>query len=93
MDTTGEVRKEDLLQPRLSFTAEPEDLQGSEVFIVTVPTPMDATKRPDLRLLASVTRTVGRYLKPGAVVYESTMYPGCVEHMKVFLRSGNLWLS
>ena len=82
VDTTGEVRKEDLLQPRLSFTADPEDLYGSEVFIVTVPTPVDATKRPDLRPLESASRTVGRYLNPGAVVvYESTVYPGCTEEV------------
>jgi UDP-N-acetyl-D-galactosamine dehydrogenase len=65
---------------RLTFSGNPDDLSGTDVFIVTVPTPIDANKRPDLTPLIKASETVGRALKPGAlVIYESTVYPGCTE--------------
>ena len=56
----------------------------ADVFIVTVPTPVDRHKRPDLRPLESASRTVGRAMRPGAtVIYESTVYPGATEEVCV----------
>ncbi len=64
----------------LTFTDKREDLVSCNVFIVTVPTPLDANKEPDLSFLISASETIGRYLKKGdIVIYESTVYPGCTE--------------
>jgi len=64
----------------LKFTTDLEALRGRDVYIVTVPTPIDAAKRPDISALRSASRTVGQVLGKGAiVVYESTVYPGCTE--------------
>jgi len=69
---------------RLRFSADPADLQKCRVFIVTVPTPVDAHNRPDLTPVESASRTVGAALKKGdVVVYESTVYPGCTEEICV----------
>ncbi len=68
----------------LDFTHDPATLQGCNVFIVTVPTPIDAYKRPDLGPLESASRTVGQAIRPGGVViYESTVYPGATEEICV----------
>ncbi|MGX5732466.1 nucleotide sugar dehydrogenase [Pseudoxanthomonas beigongshangi] len=68
----------------LDFTHDPAALQGCNVFIVTVPTPIDAYKRPDLGPLESASRTVGQAIRPGGVVvYESTVYPGATEEICV----------
>ena len=65
---------------RLVLTADPADLAGCNVFIVTVPTPVDRHKRPDLSFLIAASETVGRVIRPGAVVvFESTVYPGATE--------------
>ena len=62
---------------RLRFTTELKDLEACSVFIVTVPTPIDAAKRPDLTPLERASETVGKVLKRGdIVIYESTVYPG-----------------
>ena len=84
-DHTLEVPPEELAEAtRLQFSAEPDSLAGVDVFIVTVPTPIDEAKRPDFGPLVSASRTVGRALKPGAVVvYESTVYPGATEEVCV----------
>ena len=64
----------------LQFTTDLEALRGRDVYIVTVPTPIDAAKRPDISALRAASRTVGQVLGKGAiVVYESTVYPGCTE--------------
>lgn len=80
-DRTLETTVEDLRDARgLRFTSSAQDLGECDVFIVTVPTPVDKSKRPDLRPLISASRTVGAYLKRGdIVVYESTVYPGATE--------------
>ncbi len=80
-DRTLEVTAEDFASAKaLSFTHDPADLAACNVFIVTVPTPIDEQKRPDLGALLAATRTVGDALKPGdVVVYESTVYPGATE--------------
>jgi UDP-N-acetyl-D-galactosamine dehydrogenase len=84
-DSTLEVTKAELANsPRLSFTAEAAELARCRVFIVTVPTPIDEYKRPDLSPLARASETVGKALKKGdVVVYESTVYPGCTEEVCV----------
>lgn len=80
-DHTLETTPEELAQAdKLSFTADPAALKDCNCFIVTVPTPIDEHKRPDLTPLIKASETVGRALKPGAIViYESTVYPGATE--------------
>ncbi len=80
-DHTREVPPEDLAAAcRLSFTDDAAALTQARVFIVTVPTPIDAYKRPDLGPLLRASETVGRALKRGdVVIYESTVYPGATE--------------
>lgn len=84
-DRTLEVDGEDLrAASALNCTADPSELAGCNVFIVTVPSPIDAHKRPDLRPLQSASRTVGRAIRRGGVVvYESTVYPGATEEVCV----------
>jgi UDP-N-acetyl-D-galactosamine dehydrogenase len=79
-DRTREVGSGDLRSPNLNFTADAAALREADFFIVTVPTPIDAARRPDLRALLAASQTVGKALKPGdIVVYESTVYPGATE--------------
>ena len=79
-DRTREVEKSDLSHPTLSYVSEPETLRPADFFIVTVPTPIDAARRPDLTAIHGASKMVGRFLKRGdIVVYESTVYPGAVE--------------
>jgi UDP-N-acetyl-D-galactosamine dehydrogenase len=79
-DRTGEVAADDLRNPLLHPTDHEPDLRGAQVFIVTVPTPIDGAKRPDLGALQAASRTVGRALSRGSIViYESTVYPGATE--------------
>ena len=69
---------------RLRFTSELKDLKACRVYVVTVPTPIDADKRPDLGPLERASETVGRVLKRGdIVIYESTVFPGCTEEICV----------
>lgn len=85
VDTTREVTEEEFREAKgLSFTRDTADLKACNVFIVTVPTPIDAAKRPDLTPLEGASRTVGSVLKRGdVVVYESTVYPGATEEVCV----------
>ena len=80
-DDTREVTAEDLTAaPGLHLTSDPPDLRDCDTYIVTVPTPIDAHKRPDLGPLMRASETVGASLKPGdVVIYESTVYPGATE--------------
>jgi len=80
-DATLETTNEELsAATKLQFTADPSDLAACNCFIVTVPTPIDEYKRPDLTPLLRASETVGKVLKTGAmVIYESTVYPGCTE--------------
>ena len=84
-DVTREVSPEELAAAtRLRLTTDPADLATCNVYIVTVPTPIDAARRPDLRPLVSASETLGKVLKAGdTVVYESTVYPGCTEEVCV----------
>ena len=82
-DKTGEVNLEDLksvINKNLKFTATEKDLSGSNIYIITVPTPVTEFKTPDLSFLKTSSETVGKYLKKGdIVIFESTVYPGCTE--------------
>ena len=79
-DRTREVDMADLKLPSLRFTNEVTACQSCDFFIVTVPTPIDGARRPDLGAVFEASRLVGAALKTGdIVVYESTVYPGAVE--------------
>ncbi len=84
-DHTREVTPEELrATAHLEFSAQAADLARCNVFIVTVPTPIDAAKRPDLGPLEAASRTVGNAIARGAVVvFESTVYPGATEEVCV----------
>ena len=80
-DRTLEVSSKELSEAKhLSFTSKLEDLKRADVFIITVPTPVDDFKVPDLTPVLKASETVGKAIKKGdVVVYESTVYPGCTE--------------
>lgn len=80
-DRTKEVEEADLkASKKLSYSSDLNDLKSVSYFIVTVPTPVDEYKKPDLTPLISASKTVGSVLKKGdIVIYESTVYPGCTE--------------
>jgi len=84
-DGTLEVTPEDLsAASHLMFRSDVGSLKECDIFIVTVPTPIDTANRPDLTPLVKASETVGEVLKPGSiVVYESTVYPGCTEEVCV----------
>ena len=80
-DFTLETTQDELAAAKhLKYTTQIDDLRACNCFIVTVPTPIDEYKRPDLTPLIKASETVGKVLKPGdIVIYESTVYPGCTE--------------
>ena len=81
-DRTGEVAAEALAASALTFTDQPSDLAGHEIFIITVPTPVDRQKVPDLSAVRAACRAIGPALGKGAiVVLESTVYPGATEEV------------
>ena len=84
-DRTREVEAEELkCSTRLSYSSDKNDLKKVNYFIITVPTPVDVSKKPDLKPLVSASKTVGSVLKKGdTVIYESTVYPGCTEEVCV----------
>lgn len=84
-DRTREVGPEELKSStKLTYSSDKNDLRQVNYFIITVPTPVDESKKPDLRPLVSASKTVGSVLKKGdIVIYESTVYPGCTEEVCV----------
>ena len=80
-DTTREVSSEEMDAAKgLTCTDDVEDIRDCNVYIVTVPTPIDAYKKPNLAPLYRASESVGKVLKSGDfVIYESTVYPGCTE--------------
>lgn len=84
-DRTREVDSKELeASTNLRYSFDINDLKGVNYFIVTVPTPVDEFKTPDLRPLQSASKTVASVLKQGdIVIYESTVYPGCTEEICV----------
>src|SRR6478736_2520879 len=81
IDRTLEVDEIDLKQAsRLTFSSSVDAIKSANYFIVTVPTPVDEFKTPDLTPLLKASETIGKILKKGdIVIYESTVYPGCTE--------------
>ncbi len=84
-DSSLEVDPEELVQvPHLSYTSNLEDLKPCNVYIVTVPTPINEHKQPDLSPLVGASHALGKVLKPGDVaIFESTVYPGATEEVCV----------
>ena len=81
-DRTREVAETDLRQTTLKLTDQPSDCRGADVYIVTVPTPVDQSHRPDLSAVLSATRMIAELMDPATrptIVYESTVYPGVTE--------------
>ena len=85
IDYTHECTTEELEEAnQLSFTSDSDHLERAQIFIVTVPTPVDSANRPDLTPLIKASETVGKVLKVGdIVIYESTVYPGATEEVCV----------
>jgi UDP-N-acetyl-D-glucosamine/UDP-N-acetyl-D-galactosamine dehydrogenase len=83
-DATGEVSKSQLQAVQMSYSDDPAQLAAARFIIVTVPTPIDPARKPDLRPVESASRSIGRHLQRGSiVVYESTVYPGVTEEVCV----------
>jgi UDP-N-acetyl-D-galactosamine dehydrogenase len=85
-DRTLELNKLQLadIKSVISYTSEIEDIQGCNIYIVTVPTPIDSSNRPDLTPLIKSSQTIGKVLKKDdIVIYESTVYPGVTEEVCV----------
>jgi len=85
-DNTGEFTHDEIMQAENSifFSSSIDDLKGADIFIITVPTPIDSANRPNLKALKSATEIVSRHLKKNSIViYESTVYPGCTEEVCV----------
>jgi len=96
LDVTGEASKEDLRLCPMEYTTDASQLSDVDVFIITVPTPIDSYRRPDLTAVRTASKLVGEQMKRGAtVVYESTVYPGLTEEICVPIlsrASGHTWL-
>lgn len=84
-DSTQEVEPDQLAEAKLlRYSHELDQLSQVKIFIITVPTPVDDTNRPDLNPLVKASQTVGRVISPGSIViYESTVYPGATEEVCV----------
>ncbi|MCP5331068.1 MAG: nucleotide sugar dehydrogenase [Pseudomonadales bacterium] len=84
-DSTLEVKSEDLAAAtHLEYSSNQRKLEEYGIFIITVPTPIDAVNRPDLSYIIKASETVGKAMRSGAVViFESTVYPGCTEEICV----------
>jgi UDP-N-acetyl-D-galactosamine dehydrogenase len=85
MDSTLEVTSAEIAEAtKLTFTSQPADLAGCNIYIITVPTPIDELNRPDLSYLKDSSKMVGKMLKAGdIVIYESTVFPGATEEICV----------
>jgi UDP-N-acetyl-D-galactosamine dehydrogenase len=84
-DSTREVTSKELQESSsLSYTTNPEDIQSCNIFIITVPTPIDKLNNPNLQPLKQASETVAKFLKKDdIVIYESTVYPGATEEVCV----------
>lgn len=80
IDHTLQVNAEELSNAKLTLSQQASDLADCQIYIITVPTPVDDHKQPDLKPLLSASKSVGKMLQRGdIVIYESTVYPGCTE--------------
>jgi UDP-N-acetyl-D-glucosamine/UDP-N-acetyl-D-galactosamine dehydrogenase len=83
-DRTREVEKDELRQSKLKLVDEAEPCAGADVYIITVPTPVDGANRPDLTAVLAATRMIAGLIDPArrpTIVYESTVYPGVTEEI------------
>ena len=81
-DNTNEIQSEELLSCDISFTNNVKDISDANFYIVTVPTPVDSDKKPDISMLVSASEIISKNLVKGdIVVYESTVYPGATEEI------------
>ncbi len=79
-DQTNQVSKEELSSSKLQITNQASELADCQIYIITVPTPVDQHKKPNLEPLLSASKAIGGMLKNGdVIIYESTVYPGCTE--------------
>ncbi|MXZ55324.1 MAG: nucleotide sugar dehydrogenase [Gammaproteobacteria bacterium] len=84
VDNTGEIEPGEITNDQLAYTNTIEDCNDCDIYIVTVPTPIDANNEPDLSMLITASESVGKVLKRGnVVVYESTVFPGATEDLCV----------
>jgi UDP-N-acetyl-D-galactosamine dehydrogenase len=85
IDKNLEFNKDELQNSnQLNFTNNQDDLKSANCYIITIPTPVDKFKKPDLTLLLKASETIGKIIKQGdLVIYESTVYPGCTEEICV----------
>tara|TARA_B100000965_G_C19586744_1_gene756100 strand:+ start:59 stop:1330 length:1272 start_codon:yes stop_codon:yes gene_type:complete len=85
LDRTKELSFKELKKPnKISFTCDANELKNANIYIVTVPTPINKNKSPDLRPLKKASKLVGKHIKLGdIVIYESTVYPGATEEICV----------
>ncbi len=84
VDRNCEIDKNELDNKNIKFTANEKDLENVNIFIVTVPTPVDKNNKPDFTCLIDATKLVSKYIsKNGYVIYESTVYPGATEEICV----------
>ena len=80
IDKTEEYKKNQILDSKLFLSNDEKDLINQDIYIITVPTPLEKNNKPNLKPLISASKTVGKYLSKGSIViYESTVYPGCTE--------------
>jgi len=81
VEKTKEVHIQDLYHlNNIHFTNDPKEISNCNIFIITVPTPIDKFKVPDLRPILEATKTIGTIIKKNdVIIYESTVYPGCTE--------------
>ena len=84
-DKNLEITKKELQKiKKIKFTSSIEDLKLANCFIITVPTPVDKFKKPDLKSLLGASKIIGQLIKKeDIVIYESTVYPGCIEEQCV----------
>ncbi|MDC1139020.1 nucleotide sugar dehydrogenase [Gammaproteobacteria bacterium] len=83
IDNTNEINSKGLNNlKKINFSNKPEALKEKDIYIITVPTPIDKNKRPNLKFLKSASKTVAKFLKKNdIVIYESTVFPGCTEEV------------
>ena len=82
IDLTNEVDNLSLMNSSIQFTSQEKDIKSCNVYIITVPTPVDDQNRPDLGMMINASKTIGKYLNKGDIcIYECTVYPGATEEI------------
>ncbi len=84
IDLTNELDSKDIINSKILFTSDEKDIKECNIYIITVPTPIDKNKTPDLKPLKNATKTVSKFISDNdIIIYESTVYPGCTEEVCV----------